>query len=320
MSDFDYSKYYSPILPLADALREGDERCWSDGTERNKEGHDYVLYLGCNVLRTVNLAETMVAILKAMDLDFVALAGPANCCGIIHHGNGDFTISEKLTRQTLDKFLSYKPKALLTYCPSCHFHMDATIPDKGIAFDLPYLHITEFIIDNLDRLEFKHPVRRKLAAHLHHEGEQQQKDARFTMEILSRIEGLEVIELPATGDWGRHCSGVQIRAIGAERHNELADELFLDAKAKGLDGLITGYHSCYRELLHKQGEHGLEMIHFTNIVAEALGIEEYSDNYRTHKLAGDGAASFKELATAAEQRGVNMTRLEAATHAHFDAK
>ena len=199
MSDFDYGKYFGHILPLADALREGDERCWSNGTERDKQAHDYVLYLGCNVLRTVNLAETMVAILHAMGIDYVALGGPANCCGIIHHGNGDFEVSEKLTRQTLAKFLAYQPKALLTYCPSCHFHLDATIPDKGIPFDLPTLHVTEFIIDNLDRLHFINPVRRRVAAHLHHEGDQQRKDARFTMEILGRIEGLEVIELPAAG-------------------------------------------------------------------------------------------------------------------------
>jgi hypothetical protein len=34
MSDFNYGKYYSGLVPLADATRSADERCWSDGTER----------------------------------------------------------------------------------------------------------------------------------------------------------------------------------------------------------------------------------------------------------------------------------------------
>ena len=74
MSNFDYSAYFGPILPLADVTRSDGERCWEIGTEKDKVRHDYVLYLGCNVLRTVALAETITAILSAMEFDFVALA------------------------------------------------------------------------------------------------------------------------------------------------------------------------------------------------------------------------------------------------------
>ena len=93
MSGFDYGAYFSPIEPLADATRDSDDRIWGNGTEKDKTAHDYVLYLGCNVLRTVALAETITAILTEMGVDFVALGGPSTCCGIIHKSGGDVEVS-----------------------------------------------------------------------------------------------------------------------------------------------------------------------------------------------------------------------------------
>jgi Fe-S oxidoreductase len=317
MSDFDYGQYYSGIVPLADATRSADERCWSDGTERPKQRHDYVLYLGCNVLRTVALAETMVAILEAMEVDFVPLAGPSNCCGIIHHGNGDFEISEKLTRNSLAKFAAYRPKAMLMYCPSCHFHIDGAIPERNIEFDVPYLHVTEFLVDNIDRIDFRHRIERRVALHAHRGSEQQDKDAAFTRAILGAIPGLEVIELAADDDWGRHCSRSEIARVGIARHNELADAMFAAAFDAGADAVVAGYHSCYRQLCHRDGEHGMGLIHYTSLIAEAMGIKMFSDSFKEMKLAGDAAAAYRRLEPAASKRGVNLARLEAMTRSSF---
>lgn len=317
MSDFDYGKYYSGIVPLADASQSTPERCWSEGTERPKRQHDYVLYLGCNVLRTVALAETMVAILEAMEVDFVPLAGPSNCCGIIHHGNGDFKISERLTRNSLNKFAAYRPKAMLMYCPSCHFHMDGTIPEKAIPFDIPTLHVTEFMVDNIERLNFTNRIERRVALHGHRGFEQQDKDTAFTRAILGAIPGLEVIELAADGDWGRHCSGTQIKSVGIGRHNELADDMFRQARALGVDAVVAQYHSCYRELCHRDGEHGIELLHYSSLVAEAMGLPKFTDSYKEMKLAGDADAAYRRLEPAATERGVNLSRLKAITRSSF---
>ena len=50
MAKYDYGAYFGPIEPLADATRNTDTRVWGNGTEKDKAAHDYVLYLGCNVL------------------------------------------------------------------------------------------------------------------------------------------------------------------------------------------------------------------------------------------------------------------------------
>lgn len=317
MSDFDYGTYFGGIVPLADATRKGEERCWSEGTEWPKQQHDYVLYLGCNVLRTVALAETMVAILDYMGVDFVPLAGPSNCCGIIHHGNGDFEISEQLTRNSLDTFAGYQPKAMLMYCPSCHFHIDGTIPEKNIDFDVPYLHVTEFMVDNIEKLNFQNRIDRRIALHAHRGFEQQNKDSAFIRAILGAIPGLEVIELAAEGDWGRHCSGTQIRSVGSETHNALVDGMFTAARDAGADAVVAGYHSCYREICAKEGVHGIEVLHYTSLVAEALGIGQFGERFKPMKLEGDAEAAYARLEPVASRRGVNMKRLQAVTAASF---
>lgn len=43
MSRFDYGKYFGQIEPLADALRENDERVWNSTVGKNPESHEYVL-------------------------------------------------------------------------------------------------------------------------------------------------------------------------------------------------------------------------------------------------------------------------------------
>lgn len=317
MSDFDYGAYFGPILPLADATRSTDERCWGDGAEKDKTAHDYVLYLGCNVLRTVALAETIVAILNELGIDFIPLGGPATCCGIIHHGNGDLAISEKLTRQTFAKFEGYAPKAVLTYCPSCHAHMDFSLAEAGLEFHIPYLHVTEFITENLSRLTFKNRVERRVYLHAHSDNEQARLDAKFARAILQAIPGMEVLGEPAGSEWGHDCGGRQIGIIGKDTHDRLTAEMFHTAKAQGADTIGGLYHSCYRQFCGFESEQGMEIVHYTALVAEALGLPPKTEAFKALKLESRPEAAAERLKFRAASRGLKETGLRATLDAHF---
>lgn len=317
MSDFDYGAYFGPILPLADATRNTDERCWGDGSEKNKNAHDYVLYLGCNVLRTVALAETIVAILKELDIDFIPLGGPATCCGIIHHDNGDTAVSEKLTRQTLAKFEGYAPKAVLTYCPSCHAHMDFSLAETGIDFDIPYLHVTEFITENLSRLTFKNRIDRRVYLHAHSDNEQARLDAKFARAVLEAIPGLEVMGDPGGAEWGHDCGGRQIGLIGKETHDRLTAHMFRTAKAQGADAIAGLYHSCYRQFCGFETEQDIEIVHYTALVAEAMGLPAKAEAFKTLRLESRPDAAAERLKERAAARGLKETALRATLAAHF---
>lgn len=319
-TDFDYSGYFGPILPLADATRAEADRCWGTGTEKDKISADYVLYLGCNVLRTVALAETITAILTAMNVDFVALGGPSNCCGVIHHINGDREVSEKLTAQSLAKFEAYTPRAVLTYCPSCHAHMDFALSEAGISFDVPYFHVTEFIVENLNQLTFPNRVERHVIFHGHSDDDQARRDSSFALAILNAIPGLDVIDATGAPEWGHDCGNFQIDLIGPEKHASLVEDLFVSAKAEGVDAVTVLYHSCYRNLCPQEMIHGIEVVHYTSLVAQAMGLPPRREAYKRLHQAADPDAAFRELSTTARKRGVNESRLKQTLDVHFRPK
>jgi Fe-S oxidoreductase len=317
MSGFDYGAYFSPIEPLADATRDSDDRIWGNGTEKDKTAHDYVLYLGCNVLRTVALAETITAILTEMGVDFVALGGPSTCCGIIHKSGGDMDVSEKITTQTLAKFEGYDPKAVLTYCPSCHAHMDYTFAETGISMNAPYLHVTEFIVDNLDRLKFKNRVERRVMFHAHGDNEQAERDSHFARAILGAIPGLEVIDASGAPEWGHDCGNLQIGLVGPEKHAALVTNLFQAAKRERVDAVTALYHSCYRNLCPQEDIHGVEVIHYTDLIAEALGLKRREEAFKRLQQQADPDAAYAELSPAAQRRGLSDAKLKKTLGVHF---
>jgi len=317
MAKFDYGAYFGPITPLADALRDSPTRFWESTPEKLAQPHEYVLYLGCNVLRTMHLAEAIVAVLKALNVDFVTLGGPSNCCGIVHQRNGDLKVSTQLTQHTLDKFTQVQPKAVLMYCPSCHSHIDGALPKGELDFDVPYLHVTQFIAERLGQLNFRTPIRRRIALHAHEGLPQQKLDTDYTRAILRAIPGLEIVDLPVGAEWGRACSESQIKAMGRARHDALVAEMFAAAKAQACDGIVAVYHSCYREILPKEREHGLEWLNYVELVAASLELGPFPARFKDMKLAEDPDAAYAALAPRMVERRGNLSSLRRSVDAHF---
>src|SRR5258705_10792778 len=81
---FDYGKYFGEIKLTHDLLSKKEERTWLLKPPRDGERHDVVLYLGCNVLRTSHLVETVGAGFNRLGLDYVPAGGPTYCCGSHH--------------------------------------------------------------------------------------------------------------------------------------------------------------------------------------------------------------------------------------------
>lgn len=317
MSDFNYSAYFSPITPLADAQRENTSCFWEARSERLTQSHEYVLYLGCNVLRTTHLAEAVVAVLEAMNVDFIALGGPAVCCGAIHERAGDGLIGTRLAQRTLDKFAQVRPKAVLTFCPSCYTTFDEKLASGALKFGLPHLHVTQFIAEHLDRPSFKKPIRRRIGLHAHHGTAASRRDSLHTLSILQAIPGLDVVELPADDEWGYMCTTSVIEKIGVERHRALVADMFETAKKRDCDGVATVYHSCYRELIRVEREHGIEWLNYLELLAASLELGPFPPRYKEFALAGDPEGAYSALAARAIERGVDPDSLRRAVETHF---
>jgi len=320
MSRFDYANYFAPIAPLAQALSESPDTFWEPTWRQLSRPHEYVLYLGCNVLRTTHLAESIVAVLGAMNVDFITVGGMRFCCGAAHGQAGDEKAGLRLAQHTLDKFAALRPKAVLTYCPTCNKRFDEQLAAGALRFDLPYLHTTQFIAERLDQLPARKAIRRRVGLHAHHGSARAREDAQRTLAILRSIPELDVVELPAGEEWGYTCSSFMTAKIGAERHGRMVADMFATAKDLRCDGLVAVYHSCYRELLRAEREHGLEWLNYIELLPTSLGLGPYPALYKKFVLDGDPEAAFAALAGRAAERGGDLKRLRHATQLHFGGK
>ena len=188
---FPFAKYFGEVNILAALQFEPGPRPFFGRPPAEPEPKDLLLYLGCNVLRTAHLAKTIIDVLKAMGFEFNTVGGPENCCGIIHHNNGEPRGARAYSAHTLGNFARYQPRQVLMWCPSCNEHFDGAVTqEQAVAF--PYQHVTAFVADHLDRLSFVRRVERRVALHYHTGHPQQDQDWACTRAILKSIPGLGI--------------------------------------------------------------------------------------------------------------------------------
>jgi hypothetical protein len=72
-------------------------------------------------------------------------------------------------------------------------------------------HVTQFFVEHLDLFDFK-PLEKhvRVALHAHTGSPQQDLDARSTRQLLEAIPDVEVVDLPAMTELGRHCASSEV--------------------------------------------------------------------------------------------------------------
>ncbi|HLH24083.1 MAG TPA: (Fe-S)-binding protein [Chloroflexota bacterium] len=312
-----YARYYGDLLVLADLLRDSPERAWLTNLPADAAPAEYVLYLGCNVLRTMHLAETVIDLMTYLGEDFATLGGPANCCGIGHARRGETVAGDRLTGSTLRKLNTFTPSKIVTWCPSCTFFLDKMIPAQR-PDSAPLQHFSEFVVERMDRLRFVRPVRRRVALHAHTGTAQRDQDAAMVTRILEAIPGIERAELPALEALGRHCSASEIAGVGGRApYLELVRQLMDQATAAGVDTVVTIYHSCQREICQEEGNYPFTIDNWVTLLGEALGLPPHEDRFKRYKLLADKDQILADLAPRLAERGIAREKAERAVVTHF---
>jgi Fe-S oxidoreductase len=316
---FSYADYFGQISLLGDLLLDAGERPWLSTIPAEPERKQYVVWLGCNVLRTVHIVETLNDILRHLGFDYVMLGGPANCCGVQHARRGATEAARRLAWNTFDKFDAFAPERLLFWCPSCDHRLN------GMGEDLSELaaqrqHVTEFFVEHLNRFEFK-PMPLRVALHAHTGTPQQDLDARATRRLLEAIPGVEVVDLPAVAALGFHCADPQIAQLPPGQFGQILAESVGAAEALGVQTLVTIYHACHRELVPVDSTEdalgGIRVENYVMLLARALGLPEHLDRFKHFARLGSPEAIVAELQPRIEQLGVSRDRVERVVSAQF---
>jgi heterodisulfide reductase subunit D len=254
-------------LLLGVQLRPEDiQRLLPGAISERQRPADVVFYFGCNILRTPEIALTVLDILDRLEVDYEVLGGTGNCCGITFMRAGEPTIAHAQATQTLSNMAAFTPQEVLTWCPSCNVHMQDFVLEPETP-DFPMRHVTGYLAAHLSELQqhFVQPVRKRVALHEHHGVDGVAEDVR---RLLGAIPGLELVTIPQLYDHGHQCSGFRNAPAAKENvHRTVLDQ----AAAAGVDVLAAIYHSCHRELVAAERDYPFAIQNFISLVGEAMG-------------------------------------------------
>ncbi len=234
-------------------------------------------WYGCNVVRHGDVVRASIALLEAVGLEVRPAGGPGYCCGTTKDAN--LRAAEGMAVRTVEKFNALG-KDVVTWCPSCHRHMDSFI-DQYTAPQFEVSHITEVLYRHRDRLAAKlvHPIRRKVALHAHMGFREVDVNERV-VELLRLIPGLEVADVEDLAP-AHMCSALaplpDVMAKVTGSHIAMANRA-------GAQDLVTIFHSCQRLLCGLAATQPFGVVNYVSLLARSLGVD-LKDEYTEWKNA-----------------------------------
>jgi len=280
MSNPDFTRLIDQIRDFEHLMIPAGKSPWVKQYTRPDRQMDVVLYLGCNILRTPHLAFDAFALMTALGVNFIAVAGPPFCCGIVHERAGDVDGAAKFSQRTVAKFESYGAKQVVIWCPTCQLRFEELVQRETIP-RLPMIHTSTFLAENFARFEFHRALPARVAVHTHVGTPQREREAKAVIKILEAVPGVKVVGTLSSPDLGYQCTPNLLPQLGPERFRLIRDNLVRKAKEMGADKLVTIHHSCHREWC-AIGKTGLPVQNYVSMVAEAMGCA-HRDHFQEFK-------------------------------------
>ncbi len=230
-------------------------------------------WYGCNVVRHGDIVRASIALLEAVGIDVRPAGGPAYCCGTTKDAN--LRAAEGMAVRTVEKFNAIG-KDVVTWCPSCHRHMDSFI-DHYAAPQFEVSHITEVLHRHRDRLATKllHPIPRTVALHAHM-GFREVDVNGLVVDLLRLIPGLEVADVDTLAP-AHMCSAL---APLPDVMAKVTGDNVAMANLSGAQDLVTIFHSCQRMLCGLAATESFGVVNYVSLLARAMGMDlqdEYSE-------------------------------------------
>ena len=195
--------------------------------------------------RAKKIATATAKILNAAGVDFGILGEKESCCGESIRKTGDEELFKRLAKENIKTFIDNGVKRILVSSPHCYHTFKNEYPDFRVNFEI--VHITEYLLElmNAGRLTLTQPVEKKITYHDpcylgRHNGIFDPP-----REILKRVSGLELTEMPDTRIDSLCCGGgggrVWMETQKGERFGDLRIDQAIDVKA---EQLVTACPYC----------------------------------------------------------------------------
>ena len=321
MAQFDYSAYYRRLQDIKKLQIPAESVCWTEQYTPPERAYDVVLYLGCNILRTPDVAADVVAVFRALGLDFIAVAGVQFCCGITWDRFGDIAKGQTVSDLTIERLASYRARVVVHWCPSCDVHFSDVVTGrdaKTIPFEVTNAPAFLAALSQRGQIPWCHAIPGRVALHCHsgrdgHESGQRRAwaDQEHVSHLLSQIPGLQFLgAVPAPAEFDYDCGPSSIRVERPRWLASRAEQLDATRQLKA-DTLVTVSHACQREWCDVS-DTTLSVRNYISLVAEAIGCTRSyeSDSLGRLKRLSDRDALIESTRTNWTSHGLNKEQAE----------
>jgi Fe-S oxidoreductase len=284
LTDLTFADFYRAMAEREHLQVSRDEAQWSEDAG-DPHPVNVLLNFGCNVRQTPHLQREAVNVMRALGVDFAAIAGQRTCCGKVYGGSGFPDMADQVIQTSIQRMAAYQPQRTIQWCSACEMQFSDV---AGATEKFTSEPLAGFLLERIDELgdsvPWQKPIDLKVVVHGHF-GEHAVRDRhpKLAMELLSRVPGVTPVGLAET-DALDLCDnhGVEIASIGTEEYREAQARLERYIAESDADALVTLYHGCTREL-GKFASDQLTIKHFISILAEALGVsvpDRFSEYWR----------------------------------------
>lgn len=253
-----------------------------------------LFWYGCNMTRHGEIIRLSERLLRETGAPAEPVGGPGACCG--SPKESEPRISDAMGQRTLAAFRARGAGRVLTWCPTCHMNLgDLMLPAEG-GETLAHAHLSEALAERRDALAAlmvrRVPARALLDTHMAFQGRAPVND--LVPALLRLVPGVTVLDHPYRGA-SYMCFGLANVPGALPDHKA---RLLAAARDSGADTIVTIFHSCHRELVALERDHGLRVVNWIHLLAEGAGWD-FTDDYKTWRNSPDPAHAIGEARVSA---------------------
>jgi len=244
---------------------------------RDLAGLLLLYFVGCYFSydpRMKKVAAATADLLNKAGIDFGILGSQENCCGESIRKIGSEKVFKRLARENIKTFIDNGVKRILVSSPHCYHTFKKEYPEFMVDFEI--VHISQFLFEliNEGKLELTNEIAKKVTYHdpcylgRHNDIYDEPR------EVLKKVPGLELIEMPDSRKNSLCCGG----GGGRIWMDTPMEERFSDIRLKqvnevGAEVLVTSCPYCITNFeesrLNLEYDDVLEIKDITEIVRAA---------------------------------------------------
>jgi len=251
---------------------------WVDKAPEGFAPVDVVMFPGCDSIRAPHEMLTHIDILEKMNINFVTLWNEDLCCGFKGYSVNDFEKGDHLAKNLISAIEAFRPKMLLLPCAQCYFQF-ARILSKLFSFSFEFIYFPQFLSKNLDKIKFVKKINKVVTYHDSCKIARGVRDFDTIRELLKKIPGIKLVEMERNREKSICCGGLNNFSY-PELTAKMGKDRLDQAEKVGADILVTDCTLCYSIYSMREDLYPFEIMHYSILIAEAMGIEPREDTYK----------------------------------------